>query len=793
MDSQVPKRGLYRFGLFEADTHSGVLLRQKQRVKIQEQPFRLLVALLEQPGEIVTREFLRQRLWPENTFVEFDQSFGTAITKLRQALGDDADNPRFIETVPRRGYRFIAPVTIGEGGGAPARTPSSAPGVPVEAMTEPLPTAIADPAAVRTAARSPYLRWLALAIGVVVLLLAGYTYRSRKSFALTDKDTVVLADFQNTTGDPVFDDALRQGLVVALGQSTLIQTLSDRRRDLILKQMNHPPDVKITGKAAVELCQRSGSKVVVEGSISNLGPGYMVGLAGVRCDTGEPIFHEEAPAKSRDSVISTLGEVAARARKRLGESLASIQQHDLPLEQATTGSLEALQAYSLALSVWNKQGDEVSLPYFRKAVQLDPNFAMAYAALGTIYHNLNEASLARENATKAFELRDRLTDHERMSIEARYYRYVTGEQEKAAQVYASWVNGHPTSAGAMVNLAGIYSSLGKFDLVAKYDRESLRADPNRANSYADLATALLALNQTEEAAGILADAEKRGFHTDYLLQANYWLAFVRKDPAAMQQIFNRAMAMPEAKPLLLLEQSNTDAYGGQLTKAHELTAEAASLMEKAGEKETAATSWAVAACREAEAGNFRMSRQSIAKASALSENSEVLALIALAAARGGDLLRAQRLTEQLQKENPSDTLMQGYWLPAIRAQMALQKKDWAKAVEDLAPAESLELGGSQGESVNSLYPAFLRGQAYLAGGDATRAAAEFQKLMDHRGIVLNFPLGALAYLGRGRAYALAGDAANAKQDYETFLALWKNADADLVLLAQAKSEYAKLP
>jgi len=605
---------------------------------------------------------------------------------------------------------------------------------------------------------------------------------------------VVLADFQNTTGEPVFDDALRQGLIVALGQSSLVQVLSDRKADLILRQMNHPPDVKITGKAAIELCQRSGSKVVVEGSISNLGAGYLVGLAGVRCDTGDPLFHEEVTAKSKEDVISALGDVATQVRGRLGESAASIQQHDIPLAQATTSSLPALKAYSLALAVWDKQGDEVSLPYFQKAIQLDPNFAMAYAALGTIYHNLNEANLSHENTSKAYQFRDRLTDRERLSIEARYYTYVTGEQDKAAQVYLEWVREHPNSAGAYANLAGVYANLGRFDKVAEYDRESLRVDPMRSNTYAGLASALMALNHMEEAASLLAEAEKREFHTDYLLQANYWQAFLMKDTAAMQQLVTHAKDVADAGPLLLFEQSNTDSYGGRLAQARSLTKQATSLLENSGDKETAATFWAEAALREAEIGNGKECRADVASALKLSRDQGVLVLVALASARIGDARDALAICQQLDKENPSSTLIQGYWLPSIRAALELQKENWPKAIELLAPAEPLEYGGSQGAlTVNLLYPAFLRGEAYLGAGDGARAAAEFQKLIDHPGVVLNFPLGALAYLGRGRAYALAGDVSKARQDYQQFLAIWKNADLDLLPLKQAKAGYEKLP
>ncbi|MFZ0146666.1 MAG: protein kinase [Candidatus Sulfotelmatobacter sp.] len=631
-------------------------------------------------------------------------------------------------------------------------------------------------------------------ITVPVLLAAlfvsgGVYYRSHKSKHLTEKDTIVLADFVNTTGDAVFDDTLKTALSVSLRQSPFLNVLSDSQAAKTLQLMTRPADTKLTPEVARDLCRRAGSKAYIAGSIGSLGSEYVLGLKAVNCQNGDTLAEEQVTAGSKEKVLEALGGAASKLRGELGESLATVQKFDVPLEQATTSSLDAFNAYGTALATWDKQGDRASLPLFQKALDLDPNFAMAYGGIATIYHNLGEDDLARSNATKAYELRDRVTESEKVSIEARYYLYVTGEMEKAAQVYEMWARNYPEKPGIPNHLAPIYEKLGLYDKAVDTFRTAIRLDPTRANAYADLAVALLAAGRFDDAGVVLAEADTRKFQTDALLQANYWRAFVRADNGEMQRVLARAPDVSGARSLLLYEQAKTEAYYGHFQKARNLSGVAADLTANEGDKESAASWLATAAIREAEAGFVSQARLYIAQAEKMSEGKDVQVLAALLAARIGDLQQAQKLSEELDKKYPQDTFVQKYWLPVIRAAFDIRQRSGSKAVDDLEPATAIELGIS---SALTLYPAYVRGQAYQVSGDASKAAAEFQKFLDHPGIVLNSPLGPLAHLGRARAFARSGDSAKARDAYRDFLGLWKDADPDIPILKQAKAEYAKL-
>jgi DNA-binding winged helix-turn-helix (wHTH) protein/tetratricopeptide (TPR) repeat protein len=756
---------------------------------LQEQPFHILVLLLERPGQVVTREEIRQKLWSNDTFVEFDDALNTAVRKLRAALNDSADNPRFLETVPRKGYRFVAPISL-----------------PPELQVEPSPVQNKVPDTVSVpppkiaysnASRSwwfgwPSWSWIGIAVLVLAALAGFYRYRSRSRFQITSKDTIVLADFVNTTGEAVFDDAFRQGLEIGLRQSPFVQVLSDRKVAAILTQMGRSSDARMTGHTALDVCQRTGSKVTVQGSIASLGTTYLIGLAAIRCDNGEPVANEQIEAKRKEDVVDALGRASTQLRERLGESLPSIQRYNAPLEQATTPSLEALNAYGVALSTWDKKGDEASLPFFKKAIELDPNFAMAYGALATIYHNLGESALAKENTAKAYQLRDRVTESEKATIESRYFMYVTGELEKAADAYAASVHNYPQSATPLNQLGSIDGQLGRYEQALENLRAALALDPTRASTYANLAGDLLLLNRLEDADVVLAEADKSKLQTDFLLQVRYWRAFLHNDDAAMQQILVQSSDIPGAQALILTLQANTEAYHGHFEKANELTGVVANLMQHDGDKESAANCLAEAAVREANVGHSAHARSLIAQAQKLSRGEDVVTLTAVVAVQVGDFQQADALSRELDRESPSATFVQRYWLPVIRAQMHLDQRQWLKAVSDLDSAVQLEFAGPPPLSVAPIYPAYVRGYAYLSAGDGAKAAAEFQKLIDHSGIVLNFPLAPLARLGRARAYARNGDAVKARAAYLDFLQLWKDADPDLPILKQAKDEYAKL-
>jgi len=788
-----PERRVACFGAFELDLQEGRLSKSGIRIKLQGQPFQVLALLVGRPGQVVTREEIRQKLWAGDTFVEFDDGLNTAVGKLRAALSDVAENPRFIETVPRRGYRFIAPVNFPAGSQVAIAAPSAA---SLTSSANAAPPAVADPVVVGSVAAShPQTRarkGLIIGISAGLLLaavgLVAYIYR-RPRFHVTAKDTIVLADFVNTTGDAVFDDTLRQGLQVSLAQSPSLNILSDRKVAAILKQMGRSPDERLSGKVAIELCQRAGGKVTVQGSISNFGTTYLIGLAAIRCDNSDPLALEQIQAHRKEDVVDALGSVATRLRARVGESMPSIQKFNAPLEQATTGSLEALKAYTMALTTWDRSGDVASIPFFRKAIEIDPNFAMAYGGLSTIYHNRNEAELAQVNATKAYELRERVTEAEKVTIESRYFLYVNGDLEKAVAVYATATRNYPQSAGAFNHLGATEATLGKLEKASATLYEALRLDPTRATTYSNLAASLLGQNRIEEATAILAEADRRKFQTDYLLQVKYWKAFLAGDSGEMQRILQDSSEVAGAQSLLLSEQANTEAYHGRYEKARQLSQVAAEQLQHDGDEESAADCLAIAAVREAEIGADGAAQADISHALKLSRGRDVLALAALVASRAGDLHASEDESVALDRQYPSDTIVQRYWLPIIRAQIALRRKRPLQAIAALEPAVSIEFATTV-IPVATLYPAYVRGEAYLEVGDDAKAAAEFRKLIDHRGAVLNFPLGALAYLRLSAAYARSGDATKARDALQSFHQLWKDADPRIALLKPAHGALA---
>jgi eukaryotic-like serine/threonine-protein kinase len=788
VESRTQGKSVVSFGSYEANLREGVLTKRGLRIKLQGQPFRILALLLERPGEVVSREEIRQKLWPGNTFVEFDDGLNAAVGKLRTALSDSAENPRFVETVPRRGYRFVAPVNL------PPRMVEE-----VQSQPEPSRDENASPDDAEGKGRSIRQRSVLLALvgmGTLgVFVYAIHVYRRPPNLDFTAKDTLVIADFVNTTGESVFDDALKPDLAVGLEQSPYLTLLSERQVAATVREMGRSADEPLTQKVALEVCQRAGSKVMVTGSISSLGTSYLLGLAAIRCDTGDPIMHEQVAARRKEDVIESLGQAATRLRSKVGESMASIQKSDAPLEQATTPSLEALRAYNLALKTWDQKGDGPSVPLFQRAIELDPNFAMAHAALGTIYHNLNELQLASAQTTKAYELRDRLTNREKISIESRYYRYVTGELDKVAQVYELAIQTLPRArlAGTFTNLADVRECLGEHSRAVAEAREALRLDPTRSTTYANLTLGYLEIGQVKEADDTLAEARKRGLAGPYLSEAAYASAFVHNDTREMQRILADALTRADGKAEMLAVQSNTEAYLGHFQRSRELTRTAADLAKHDGGNESAADYLAEAALEEAEAGSKSRARRYAAEALALAPGQDVQTLTALALARAGDVTRAQAMAEHLDKEFPLNTLLHSYWLPAIRLALDL---DRGKPSNPGPPSEAvalLELGAPPPLHAGTLYPVYLRGQAYLAAGQGGVAAVEFQKILDHPGIVRNFPLGALAHLGLARAYALSKDAAKTRAAYHDFLSLWKDADPDIPILKLARSEYSNLP
>jgi serine/threonine protein kinase/tetratricopeptide (TPR) repeat protein len=635
---------------------------------------------------------------------------------------------------------------------------------------------------------------IALTLALLGVIIFGLSHRhASQASKLNEKDEVVLADFANSTGDPVFDDTLKQALSVSLRQSPFLNILSDGRVAATLTMMTRPPDTRLTNNVAREICQRTHSKAYIGGSISALGKEYVLGLRAASCETGDVLAEEQATADRKEAVLGALGNVAAKLREKLGESLASIAKYNKPLAEATTSSLEALQQYSSGARVQHEQGDSAAIPYLKRAIDLDPKFALAYASLGGSYSNLNQPSLARENFQKAYQLRERVTQRERFFIEAFYHNFVTGEIDKTIQTYTEWARTYSADYLAHGNLGDSYNLLGEYEKAAEETEASLRIEPDSVVAYGNLAEDYLALGRIKEAKVALDEASRRDLDTPDLHLYRYHLAFLESDLPAMQEQLSWARGKPGVEDEQLSDESDTEAYYGHLRKARELTRQAVESAKRSGAADTAAFWQVNGALREAEFGNPTFARKAAANALSLSSKSDIELLAALALARSGETIQSSALADKVAAAFDRDTMIQEYWLPTIRAAIAIDHGDAQKAVELLSMASEYELGEPlQWPSHGTLYPVYVRGEAYLHASDGVQAATEFEKIIDHRGIVANFPLAALAHLQLGRAYKLAGDVGKAREAYAAFLEGWLNADPDIPILQQAKAEYAKL-
>jgi len=825
---------LLRFGVFELELDTGRLRRSGTVIKLPPQSFRLLVLLASHAGQVVTREEIQTQLWGEETFVDFEHGVNKCINQIRTALNDNTDKPLYVETLPRRGYRFLAPVvsktveapapriTESESGVQSAITlpptpqaGGSAPTSAINALRDAgavlnresvtavvpqisAPAAVAaeralEPAPVRESghrvARSR-LAWAA--VMVAVLIAAGLYWRSTKISAFTEKDSIVLADFTNTTGDSVFDDTLKQGLSVQLEQSPFLDLISESRVNDTLKLMGRPAGDRLTPEVTREVCQRTGSKAMLTGSIAALGSQYVIGLKAVNCNTGDVLAEAQEQAAGKEAVLKALGDAAVSLRSQLGESLSSVQKYATPVVEATTPSLEALKAYSLGRKTGFANGETAALPFYKRAVELDRNFARAYVGMSVAYGNLNEVGRASENARKAYELREKVSEWERFLIEAIYYQNATGELEKAAQVYELWQQTYPRDFVPYLNSSFIYASLGKWEKALEESRQAMHLEPNSEVNYLNLGAEYANLNRLDEAQAVYKQAEEHKLEGESLLASRYQLAFLKGDAAQMAQLASAAMGKPGTEDVLLASQADTEAWYGKLNNARDLTRRATDAAEHNDAKETAAWYQAEAALREVESGNREQARAEADAAVKLAPNRDVRAMAALALALAGDMAGAEKLAAALDKTFPLGTLVQRYWLPTIHAAVALQRKDPNRAIELLKVASAIELGGQ-----GTLLPVYSRGEAYLMRRDGNAARAEFQKFLDHYGLVANFPWGALARLGLARAYALEAAKDPAARDksrtaYQNFLTLWKDADPEIPVYKQAKAEYAKL-
>jgi serine/threonine protein kinase/tetratricopeptide (TPR) repeat protein len=659
--------------------------------------------------------------------------------------------------------------------------------------------------------RSSHFHWKELAAGaallVVLLTVVGWYYTARPAHALSRMDTIVLADFSNKTGDAIFDDTLRQGLAAQLQQSPFLSLVSEQRIQQTLRLMGQPPGTKLSPAIIGDLCQRAGSKAYLSGSISNLGSQYVIGVNAVNCQTGDYLAQEQVAANGKENVLKALGEVSTKLREKLGESLKTVQKLDTPIEQATTPSLEALQAYSLGRITMQGKGDYTgAVPLLKRSIELDPKFAMAYAMLGTAYHNLGEKKLSAENTSKAYDLPTRVSEWEKFYIESHYHHFVTGDMEKARQAYELWAQIYPREQVPPLNLGVIYQTLGQYEKSLSEFREAVRLGPSESLNVGNLVIALIRLNRFDEARAAANEALSKNLDSLDLRLYLYQLAFLKNDSASMAQQVSWASGKPGKENVMLYLEAGTAAYSGKLTAAREFSRQAATSADRAGEKEMQAGCEATAALWEALYGNPPEARQHAAATLAKSNGRDAQYVAALALAVVGESARAQSLAEDLQKRFPDDTVVRFNYLPTLNAQLFLNAADRspdrssdplpenaAKAVQALTVASPYELG-IPGNSTfwTNLYPVYVRGEAFLASHQGVQAAAEFQKIVDRRGVVANEPIGALAHLGLARSYALAGDAAKSRTAYNAFLALWKDADPNIPILKEANSESAKL-
>ena len=639
--------------------------------------------------------------------------------------------------------------------------------------------------------RQQGIRWkvpIFSTIAVVAVVTGGY-FRFHSRPKLTDKDSIVLSDFTNTTGESVFDGTLKQALSIHLEQSQFLDVLPDSRVNATLKLMNHQPGERLTNELGREVCLRSDSKALLEGSIGSVGSHYLIGLKAVKCETGDTMASTEAEALNRDNVLKQLGEAGNELREKLGESLISVKRFNKPLDEVTTSSLEALKAYSIGRSMQAVKGDAESVPYHQRAIALDPNFARAYASLGMAHYNLRETTAASENFRKAFELRDRVSDRERFYIEAAYYSFTTGELEKANQVYEQWAQEYTADVSPHANLSLNYLVMGEFEKAAEESRAAMEVAPTRVAGYANLIAAYVALDRVDEAKAIYDQSMQHKFDNEYLREMRYVIAFLQNDEAEMRRQIESAAGNLSAEAALLAQQADTDAYYGQLKQAREATQRAVATARRHAAKENAALWLAGGAYREALFGNAAGARQLATEALALSPGRDVRIAAALTLAELGDAAQAQKIADQLNAELPLDTIIQSYWLPSLQATLALHQGDAKQAVALLNAATPYELGM---ENLSVMVPVYVRGMVFLKAGQGEEAAAQFKKMLGHRGLGQNAPVMALAQLQLARAYALQSDTSNAKGAYQAFLKLWKDADPDIPILKQAKSEYAKL-
>jgi len=772
---QTVKR-LYEFGPFRVDPEKELLHRDGETVPLTPKTFQILLVLMRHSQEVVTKDDLLKTVWPD-TFVE-EANLSRNIFLLRKALGETPQDHQYIVTVPGRGYRFAEDVQL-----------------------------VADRELNIIAASHSKIQllvhetkpwgWISVA-AVLLISVAGAGYRlfTHRAPTLTTTDTVVLADFANSTGDPIFDGTLRQGLSVQLEQSPFLSLISDERIQHMLRLMDKPADTRLTPELAHDVCERTGSAAVLDGSVARLGSEYVLGLRVINCHSGEVLDQEQEQVARKEDVLKGLDHVASRFRTHVGESLGTLAKHNAALEDATTASLDALRAYSNGWRIAFSAGYADAVPFFKRATELDPKFAMAYASLARMYGDIGESALSSQNAEKAYLLRDHATDRERFFITVSYDRQLLRNLEKAREELGLWTQTYPRDTYAHSLLSGFTSQgAGNYARSIEEAQKAIALDPDFTPAYINLATSYFYLDHFKEASSVLQRATERRLEIPDAVVLSYYIAFLTDDQDGVQRAIVSARGNVSAEDWILHSQALVLARSGQLQAANRMSAQAVELAEQNGQIERAATFLAGRAVWEALFGNVRTARQDATRVLKIADGRDVEYAASLALALAGDDSQALALANDLAHRFPEDTSVKFNYIPTLRALSALQRNHPENAVELLDTASPYDFavpGIDFFAFFGGPYPAYARGKADLASRHYTKAASEFKAILDHRGLLAADPIGALTTLELARACYLSGDKDGAKAAYQDLLTFWNGADADLPVLKQARTEYAAL-
>lgn len=758
---------VYRFGPFEIDTLEGTLSRKGTRVKLQDLPYRLLVMLVERQGEIISRDDLRQHLWPEDTFVEFDNSLGVAIRKVRDSLGDDAEAPRYVETIPRRGYRFIAPVA--------KDSPTASASVEI---TE-------APVAVQpsNARRRNTVTFLCGAV-VVALALAGWFWWEQTRSRIPERALVVVGDFANNTGDPLFDGSLRRAVLIQLAQSPYLNLVPDKTLGDILQDLGRSPDDKLSPALTREVCQHGHGAALITGAIQFNAGTYLLSLDASRCTDGSSLSHQVVEVANQQTVLPRLGSMLVDLRRSLGESRASLQKFGVPVEQATTSSLEALKAYQLGLELRAHSKNLEARPAFKTAIALDPEFAIAYAQLGSSYSNVGESQEGKKYFRKAFELRSRATEPERLYITGRYFDIVTGESEKGSETYKLWTELYPDDWLPYNALANDANLMGRYETVVETAKQAIRINPNHNFGYINLLAGLTALNRLDEAKKICDQLVARGHDETFIHLNLFSLANLQHD----EQALRRENAWAEKHPddiAMLYAEAEAAAGEGKVKQSNRIFEDAVRKTVAGGDNEYAADTLIISAEINSEVGRNAVAEKQSEEALGLGKNQIVLGLAGLIEARAGNQKRSSELLDELDREYPLATFNLGVYSPMIRTVQAVSQGSSSGEVTSLMePALPYELG-----SVANLLPIYVRAVSYLEVRSGADAQREFQKILDHHAVDAVTDLYPLSELGLARSYSMQGKSDDSRRAYQAFFTLWKDADLDVPILLQARREF----